>query len=310
MTNFVRFCLVFGIACFILFTIAVYVSESNLECTVNLQWSFKNRCNRVFNGSEHPWHEWHAGDIPHFNIAVAVIADWYFPAVIRDRVIENKRMYCAARNYTLIAPDDSEIISLSENVPVPWAKFPLLLRAFGEGYDFVFMVDADTMIMRNDIDLRIPAMELIRSNKSILISTDMNSLNSGVFLIRNTALAHDFLCEGWHVREKLGPVSAHIPLRYENRAFFYLTNMWPRCGQFDRADTWLAPRYDAVNASRFRDALLLEDRCLFNVRPYHVPVWYNPLLPGTSFDNVEHAFVVHAAGLRRQVKLNFLNSTV
>lgn len=88
-------------------------------------------------------------------------------------------------------------------------KFPALLEVLDLGYDFVMMIDADAMITRYDIELAVGYDILNRENKSFLISSDFNSLNSGVFFVRNTDTAREFLAAGWRVRFLLGHVSAH-----------------------------------------------------------------------------------------------------
>ncbi len=132
------------------------------------------------------------------------------------------------------------------------------------------------------------------------MSEDFNGLNSGVFLLRAGNWTDDFLEAAWASRTLLAPL-AHVPLRYENRAFFYLTDMWPSCGALTRADALLAPRY--AGAARFRAGLLLADRCDLNARPRHDTAWHQAFHSGASFDDTADAFVVHAAGIRAKADI-------
>jgi len=90
-----------------------------------------------------------------------------------------------------------------------------------------------------------------------------------------------------------------IPLKYENRAFFYLTGMWPACGGFRRIDSILAPNYGSVH--KFREGVLLVDRCLINRRPLRAHHVWQILDSGAGFDDLTNSFITHVPGAKPYV---------
>lgn len=154
--------------------------------------------------------------------------------------------------------------------------------------------DGDSVIMRQDIDLGLAIDEMEAVGASLLISTDFNGLNSGVVIFKNSSWSQAFLAEAQAARPLLAASSMLLPLKYENRAFFYLMDMWPSCSGLCRPDAWFAPRYASNN---FRGGMLVVDRCLINrhvVRP-----WLGIMDSASGFDDVSAesgAFVVHCPG--------------
>ena len=94
------------------------------------------------------------------------------------------------------------------------------------------------------------------------------------------------------------PLLAHnpfLPLKYENRAFFYLLDEWPMCFSFRRIDAVSAPQYNVTMARFFQAHTLYLDRCQINVRPKsgadHL------LSSSMSYDFWDHqTFILHLAG--------------
>jgi hypothetical protein len=286
-------CLVTALGALSLGALPRLLSELPL-CAVQGSWSFENRC---LPGHRNAWAD--GGLVaPRRRIAVLLVLDDFLPEEARAATVHNKLQYCLARGYALVVPPLARVREAAAGSPVPWAKFPLARDVLDEGYEYVLVIDADAMIMRADVSLDLAADELEREGRQLLISTDFNGLNSGVFLLRAGRWADDFLEAAWGSRALLSPMR-HIPLRYENRAFFYVTDMWPSCWHLTRADALLAPRYpDPAAAARFRDGLLLADRCDLNARPRYGTAWHQAFGSGTSFDDTADAFVVHAAGIR------------
>lgn len=272
---------------------------SLLSCFLPSVWKTQNACSAR---QLHPWQgrPSDARAVPAIEIAVAVVVDDFLPAGIRQLTVMNKALFAQRWGHVLVAPSVSDIATFAGKYPTPWAKFPVIMNAF-EKCRFVFMIDADAVFMRGDIDLRIAAGEMDRQDKDILISKDFNSLNSGVFMMRRSVRSLAFLKEAMLSRQLLGMRKAAIPLQYENRAFFYHTGEWPSCAGLPRIDTWLAPRYffaAEYNTSYFAAGLLVVDRCLINQHYYKSSG--NSLLDlhdsGASYDNHTFAFIVHCPG--------------
>lgn len=86
-----------------------------------------------------------------------------------------------------------------------------------------------------------------------------------------------------------------LPLRFENRAFFYLLDAWPTCGKMRRLDAVLAPVHP--DAPAMRRGVTTVDRCLLNRRPRRATAPHHFFLnTGAGFDDVDDAFIAHAAG--------------
>lgn len=86
-----------------------------------------------------------------------------------------------------------------------------------------------------------------------------------------------------------------LPLRFENRAFLYLLDAWPKCVAMRRFDSLFAPV--SPNAWRFRKGVTTVDRCLLNRRPQRAMEMRHFFLnTGAGFDDISDAFIGHAAG--------------
>jgi len=175
-------------------------------------------------------------------VALVVVLDDFLSPEMRMRTIENKRVYAEHWNFALVAPSAEEVRDSAAGFPSAWAKLQVAKTAL-ESYRYVFVVDGDAVIMRLDIDLGLAIAELEEVGGSMLISKDFNGLNSGVFLLKSTPWTFAFLAEAAKARALLGRKTRTMPLKYENRAFFYLTGMWPECFGVRRPDALLAPTY-------------------------------------------------------------------
>ncbi len=150
------------------------------------------------------------------------------------------------------------------------------------------------LLLISNLDVAIDEMEA--AGASLLISTDFNGLNSGVVVFKNSSWSQAFLAEAETARPLLATSSMLLPLKYENRAFFYLMDMWPSCSGLCRPDAWFAPRYASKN---FRGGMLVVDRCLINRHAERPAVWHSIVDSGSGFDQVSAesgAFVAHCPG--------------
>lgn len=113
-----------------------------------------------------------------------------------------------------------------------------------------------------------------------------------------------FLEEAMHSASILSETSRKYPLRFENRAFFYLLDAWPSCGRWRRVDAILAPAFP--NAQEYIKGVQTVDRCLINRRPPRARSPLELFDSGASFDSIDNAFIAHAAGGSIQTKIEAL----
>lgn len=101
---------------------------------------------------------------------------------------ESKENYCKRHGYDFIFCDHP----LDDARHVYWSKILLAQNVMKDPkYKWVVWLDADTLIMNQDI----PLEDLIDENVNFLIGMDWNGINSGVFFIRNCNWSSKFLDE-------------------------------------------------------------------------------------------------------------------
>jgi len=272
-------------ACYWVVCVLLSLHTLLLPCAIPSVWMRVHRCT----GAAHRWQ-----GVPHGgsrSLAVVVVLDDFMSAEMRARTIANKRAYAEYWNYSLVAPSVAEVRELAHGFPTAWAKLDVARRAL-ESHAYVFVVDGDAVIMRADVDLGRGIAEMEELGASLMISKDFNGLNSGVFLVKNSSWGFEFLAEASAARASLGRQTRTIPLKYENRAFFYLTDMWPECFGLRRIDALLAPRYQSA---KFRRGTYVVDRCLINRRPEQSTGLSELLASNAGFDG-PGAFVMHVPG--------------
>lgn len=113
--------------------------------------------------------------------------------------------------------------------------------------------------------------------------------------MRKSKWSNDFLDQAMASANILSVETPLLPLRFENRAFLYLLNAWPKCAAMRRFDSLFAPV--SPNAWRFRKGVSTVDRCLLNRRPHRATEMQHFFLnTGAGFDDISDAFIGHAAG--------------
>jgi hypothetical protein len=117
--------------------------------------------------------------------------------------------YCWDNN---IALERHEITGLDR--PPAWYKIQLILDEFDKGEEWVMWVDADTLLVNNNFDIT----QLLDKTSEIIISKDINALNTGVMLWKNTPRTRSILNSIWESTEFM-----HHPW-WENAAFINLYN--------------------------------------------------------------------------------------
>ena len=77
--------------------------------------------------------------------------------------------------------------------PPSWYKIQFILSEFDNGHDWVMWVDADTLLVNKNFDIN----QLIDDSHEIIISRDINTLNCGVMLWKNTTTTREILKAIW-----------------------------------------------------------------------------------------------------------------
>jgi hypothetical protein len=99
---------------------------------------------------------------------------------------KNKLLYCDKYNYTFI--EDESVYDDSK--PIPWSKLHLILKYLPE-YDYIVWIDADILIMNNEISLE----SIIEKYKEydIICGSCPRMINTGFLFIKNTEFCKQFL---------------------------------------------------------------------------------------------------------------------
>ena len=98
----------------------------------------------------------------------------------------NKILYCEKYSYNFI--EDETVYDDSR--AIPWSKLHLILKYLPE-YDYIVWVDADILIMNNEITLE----SIIEKYKEfdIICGSCPRMINTGFLFIKNTEFSKDFL---------------------------------------------------------------------------------------------------------------------
>ena len=99
---------------------------------------------------------------------------------------KNKELYCQKYNYTFIEDDSA----YDEARPIAWSKLLLILKYLPD-YDYIVWIDADILIMNNEITLE----SFIDKYKEfdIICGSCSRMFNTGFLLIKNTSFCKKFL---------------------------------------------------------------------------------------------------------------------
>lgn len=112
----------------------------------------------------------------------------------------NKQAYAEKHGYDLF--DESKFLDTSR--PPSWSKIKAVQRLLNEeNCDWVFWLDADTVIMNSDI--RIEEFLPIDGPDFLVAPEKNDKINAGAWLIRNTPWAHEFLNTWWNMESYVLP---------------------------------------------------------------------------------------------------------
>jgi hypothetical protein len=101
----------------------------------------------------------------------------------------NRKQYAAKRGYGSVI----ETENLAPSRPHAWGKLLALLKWFALGYEWILIMDADSLVMNYDVDLLSTMIEKVPASKHIVMSRDGNGFCTGVFLIRNSLWSRKFI---------------------------------------------------------------------------------------------------------------------
>jgi len=104
---------------------------------------------------------------------------------LADITIQNKKDYCDLHGYEFI---DFSIAKNNTGKHVAFSKFYAALKKM-YNYDWIFYNDLDSLIMNYNIKLE----SFIDNNYDMIVSYDINGLNSGQWFVKNSPWAHSFM---------------------------------------------------------------------------------------------------------------------
>lgn len=76
-----------------------------------------------------------------------------------------------------------------------WSKIPLIQKHLSN-WDWIVWLDGDVLITNQERTID-ELIQLVKPDKFFFIGRDFQGLNSGVFIIKNCPLAHEFLSDVW-----------------------------------------------------------------------------------------------------------------
>ncbi len=117
--------------------------------------------------------------------------------VLYDRAyalsLEDKAQYCERHGY-----DWHVFENVLEGRSVGWSRIPAALSLL-DGYDWVFHIDLDTVIMDHQAKLE----EFLDPRYDVVIGVDTNGINNGVFCLRNSTWNRMLYAEAWTRTDEL-----------------------------------------------------------------------------------------------------------
>jgi hypothetical protein len=157
---------------------------------------------------------------------------------IMEMVVRNKQNYAKLHGYDVL--NGNAFIDPSR--PVAWSKILAVEKHLLAGYDYLFYIDMDAVVMNPDVRLEaLIAASTATTTRAggsereadFIMTEDWNGLNTGVWFAKNTLWAKTFLELAWNQSQLIPPLSltpphGRHPFEYEQRAFHYLldTQVW------------------------------------------------------------------------------------
>ena len=207
---------------------------------------------------------------------------------------QNKLNYVHKHGYYLF---DESATSLDKTRPPSWSKIKAVQRLLQhENCDWVFWMDADTVIMNSDIRIE-SFLPLPDAKGDLLIAHEgAKGYNAGAWIVRNSPWTLEFLQTWWNMKSYVKPPGL------------------AKSGDNDALKALLSPQNERLSASSskelIQDHVLVPPQCTFNA----FAKWLKPGrqaksidLPSASWYQSEHwyhkgDFVAHVAGVDNKVE--------
>lgn len=126
---------------------------------------------------------------PRIGIVTFAVGNEYIETVTPGIISKNN--YVNIHNYNLLF----DPLSLDNTRPLSWSKIRQVQR-FLRMYDVLMWIDADTIITNPNVCIE-DILLMMPKSKDLMIGRDINDLNAGVFIIRNSIRSFEFLNEVW-----------------------------------------------------------------------------------------------------------------
>lgn len=218
---------------------------------------------------------------------------------VMTRMLSNKRKYCDEYSYDLINAN----ADIDYSRPAAWSKLIGVKNALhhSNGYDYVVYMDMDVVIMNFSITIESFIDVAISSSASpssadLIMTTDWNGPNTGIWIIKNTDWSKRFMQDLWDQKQLIQARSSDgtkYPFEYEQRAFHYLldSNIWRSRG---------LPQYDTNKIEENRGHITFLPQCSLNAYSLH-PFDLRGDRDSTQY--VDGDFLIHFAGKKGKQKL-------
>ena len=182
---------------------------------------------------------------------------------VMKQVLDNRYAYAKLHGYDVI--NANSVIDSSR--PVAWSKL-LAVKEYLPKYDYIMYIDMDAVIMEPSItaeSLITAANAGSEKSPDIIMQTDWNGPNTGIWFAKNTKWTNDFLQLVWNQKQLVGKTSSNgvsHPFEYEQRAFHYLLD----------TDIWKSrdlPTYDREKSIEFSTHFVFLPQCAMNSYTLH-----------------------------------------
>jgi hypothetical protein len=164
-----------------------------------------------------------------FAICSLVLGDEYKKTV--KLCTQSQEEYALSHGYTRIT-DESVY---DPNRPFPWSKIRLVQK-YLKDYEFLVWMDADVLVTNPEIKIE-TFIGMMKPGAFMFLGHDFQNLNTGIFVIRNCPLAHEFLTDVWNKTEYMNHIwweqAAVIDL-WKNSAKYQPYTMTFRSGTLHR----------------------------------------------------------------------------
>lgn len=213
------------------------------------------------------------------------------------RVMRNRLEYAKMHDYSVI--NANEVIDRSR--PVAWSKL-LAIKDNLPKYDYIMYIDMDAVIMEPSITIESLIYATAKGPESdIIMQSDWNGPNTGIFLAKNTQWTIEFLKLAWDQQQLVAETSSSgisHPFEYEQRAFHYLldTEVWKSRG---------LPTFGKERSKDIEKHFTFLPQCAMNSYTLH-PLDFRHMQDRKKSQYIDGDFIIHFAGKKGAPKMNLL----